>query len=690
MNRSIVYDEEQIDPFDVLWQNKDVLAALGGLMTSLAGQNTTVVSGFAPTQTSPASLSINLGAGLIFQQSPIDPTQYGALPLDTSVVQQQGYAGAQSITLSTTGLSSGQSMWALVQAQFSQVDVVRPGDPTGGVLNYINPDNPTEVFQGPNGDGQSQPTLRQATVAIQIIYGTPASTGSEVPPNPTNGWVPLYLIDLAFNQTTITTGQILVAGPSVGANVPSNYTQAPFLAGLLNQHHKGIAGQAPQIDLTAEVKNLLPLANSTASNTSGGGLPVMKLHAGNPNGNVAGNASVNGASDFCYDVTNLVLYVCTTTGNAASAVWTSTANASTSVFAGGTSTGAANVQVVASTTPAGFTKTSGQIVTFTAGFTNTGSATLNVDATGVSTIQKNTGGGNVNLTGGEIPSGAFITVIWTGSVYLLQPGLLAALAFLNIGQWLKNDGSGNLTIKVPASGALLGDDGSGNFTILNTAVTAGSYTRPKMTVSASGQVTAAASGAFSTRTLIASGTGNYTVPAGCKRLRVRMVGGGGSGSNVIGGNGNVGTQTTFNGVAAAPGFGGNAGTISGTSVPGFGGAGGTGGSGTAQFRNPGGNGLQGGAITTSTSVSSSFAGGMGGASAFGSWPSYGAGGQGSSSGNLLGNSASGGGGGAGEYVELLINNPSGTIAYSVGTGGSAAANAVAGEPGIIIVDEDYD
>jgi hypothetical protein len=216
---------------------------------------------------------------------------------------------------------------------------------------YFNTNNPSQPFEGPNNDGASQPTKRKATITIQIIYGSPASTGSEVPPNPTAGWVPLYLADLAFNRTTVVSGQILVARPSVGASVPNNYPGAPFLAGLLNQHHKGIPGQAPQIDLTSEVKNILPLLNLLVSSTSGGGIPVIKLHAGNPNGNVAGNANVNGASDLCIDTTGQLLYFCSATGTSSTAVWTSVAGATTSVFAGGTATSTVNAQVVASTTP---------------------------------------------------------------------------------------------------------------------------------------------------------------------------------------------------------------------------------------------------------------------------------------------------------------------------------------------------
>jgi len=440
------------------------MIALGEMEQDITGNTTGHVAGFAASPTSPTSLTINLAAGRVYQQSSVDSTAWGALPSDTAIIQQQGAAAAQQVTLTTSALSAGQSQWALIQAQFSQVDAVANGDPTGGLLFFYNSANPSQPFQGPGNNQQIQNTTRLGAVSIEVIYGSPATTGSEVPPQPMTGWIGLYLVDLTFGQTTISSGQILVAGPSVGTGVPSNYPGAPFVAGLLNQHHLGIPGQAPQIDLTAEVKNVLPLSHHPASDTTGGGLPVMKLNAGNPNGSVAGNANVNGASDLCWDTTDLILYICTTTGTTSSAVWTSVVGSSTSQFAGGTSTGTANAQVVASTTPAGFAKTPGQVVTFTvgSGLSNTGSTTLNVDSTGASLINKNTGSGNVPLTGGELTAGSFVSVIWTGTVYLLQSQSLGALATLGIGQWLQNV-SGNLTIK---NGAVMGDDGNGNFTTL--------------------------------------------------------------------------------------------------------------------------------------------------------------------------------------------------------------------------------
>ena len=470
MNRSIYYSQEQLRSFDLLWSLKDTLEALAYLEQDIAGTTATVVSGLTASPTSPATLNVTLTAGRIYALAAVDSTAYGSLTSDPALVMQQGFAAAQSVALTTSALSSGQSQWALIQASFSQTDVIRTGDPTGGVLYYWNSANPSQPLQGPGNTGATNNTEREGVCTIGVVYGSPATTGSEAPPNATAGWAGLYLIDLTFGQTQITSGQIKTAGPSVGSNVPSNYPYAPFLAGLLNSHHSGNAGQAPQIKLTSEVQGVLPLANLPASNTTGG-LAAFRQYAGNPNGNVAGNFNVNGTQDFIWDITDKVLYACIATGTATTAVWQIVGGTSTSQFAGVTTTGTANAQVISSTTPSGFSLTPGYVVTTTigAGLDNTGAATLDIDATGVIAINKNSGGSNVPLSGGELTAGSFVSFIYTGSVWLLQAEQLGVLATLNIGQWLKNDGAGNLTIK---NGLTLGDDGNGNLTVQPGSVSA--------------------------------------------------------------------------------------------------------------------------------------------------------------------------------------------------------------------------
>lgn len=196
-----------------------------------------------------------------------------------------------------------------------------------------------------------------------------------------------------------------------------------------------------------------------------------------------------------------------------------------------------------------------------------------------------------------------------------------------------------------------------------------------------------------TRQVLTSASGIYysTASTGVmpRQLRIRMVGGGGGGAAATTNAGVEGSSSTFNSVYANPGFGGSG-------DGGAGGAGGSKGPGTASLRIQGGGG--GGGLGN---YPMDLAGGIGGSSAFG-----GGGGSAGSKAGLTGalnsgggggggaeNGQSGSGGGAGEYVELIINNPVASYTYTVGAGGAggaAGANAGGnGGSGIIIVDEIY-
>lgn len=260
MDRSIIDPLEQMRDFDFVQGAHDVLVALAGLASDMSsGLPYTILGGLVGTQTVSPSLSINIASGRIYQFASSDLVATGSIPQDLSVIVQQGFNPAQTLTL--TAPSSGQSQWNVVQAQFSQVDAVRTGDPNGGIVPFYNAANPTQPTLN------SINTVRKGVCVLQVITGSAATTGSEVPPTPTGGWVPLYMIDLAGGQTQITTSQIITCGPSVGTGVPSNYPAAPFLAGFLASHHSGSQGQAPRIKLASEVQGILPYANMSSVRT---------------------------------------------------------------------------------------------------------------------------------------------------------------------------------------------------------------------------------------------------------------------------------------------------------------------------------------------------------------------------------------------------------------------------------------
>lgn len=197
-----------------------------------------------------------------------------------------------------------------------------------------------------------------------------------------------------------------------------------------------------------------------------------------------------------------------------------------------------------------------------------------------------------------------------------------------------------------------------------------------------------------TRTILASGSGTYTTPAGATAIRIRMVGGGGGagGSGTSPGTGSAGGNTTFGSLTADGGGGG------GFTNPFIGtGGGATGG----DINIAGGRGC----LISMGYISETYYGGPGGNSAFGGAGETqytGAGlsaapnsGSGGGSGFYAGTGNTAAGGGAGGYCEKLITSPASSYSYAVGAGGNGGAAGTsgyaggAGGSGIIIIDEYY-
>jgi hypothetical protein len=207
-----------------------------------------------------------------------------------------------------------------------------------------------------------------------------------------------------------------------------------------------------------------------------------------------------------------------------------------------------------------------------------------------------------------------------------------------------------------------------------------------------------------TVTVLSSGSGTYTTPTGCTRIRVRAIGGGGGGGS--GGNtgtvasGTSGTATTFGTslLVANGGAGGQIGTppAGGTASLGSGPIGvayqGTSGGGWVANNGVGiflaggfgGNGPFGGAGTGqpngigTDAVANSGSGGGGGGNTGGATPAYGS-----------------SGGAAGGNLDAIINAPASSYPYAVGPGGGGGTAGTggfaggAGGSGRIIIEEYY-
>ncbi len=197
-----------------------------------------------------------------------------------------------------------------------------------------------------------------------------------------------------------------------------------------------------------------------------------------------------------------------------------------------------------------------------------------------------------------------------------------------------------------------------------------------------------------------SGSSTYTPSPGAKYIRIRMAGGGGSGGANAGGfAGLPGSSSVFSGggimLTAPGGLGGLAGS-SGNLSGGAGGAtptavgpnasivvaqkGGAGGA--SSHRNP----VSGMQVAGGMGGATPFFGGGAASSALAGEPNTGGGGAGRGGFETY----PGSGGGSGAYLEVLVNNPSGTYSYTVGAGGTAIPGGGGnGGSGIIIIEEYY-
>ncbi|MET2828941.1 hypothetical protein [Mesorhizobium shangrilense] len=95
------------------------------------------------------------------------------------------------------------------------------------------------------------------------------------------------------------------------------------------------------------------------------------------------------------------------------------AAAAVTVFVGGTSTGTANAQVLATTTPNTFALAVGNRVVFPPGFTNTGPLTLAVNGLGAKNVYTPSASGPVSLVGGEVRAGQITEAIYDGTQFVL-------------------------------------------------------------------------------------------------------------------------------------------------------------------------------------------------------------------------------------------------------------------------------
>lgn len=222
MDRQIVYPGQILPETSLLQMAKDAMIGSAKLAAAVLGTST-IANGFAVTPTGPASLQIVVAPGEIYSLANIDSLAFSSLPADTThSILKQGIM-LDGVTLSCSApTTTGQSINYLVQATYQDQDS------TPVLLPYYNSANPALPYSGMGNNGLTQNTARKGAAIVQVKAGASAATGSQVTPAPDAGYVGLYVVTVAFGQTTITSASI------------AQYASAPLLpSGLLQSVQSG-------------------------------------------------------------------------------------------------------------------------------------------------------------------------------------------------------------------------------------------------------------------------------------------------------------------------------------------------------------------------------------------------------------------------------------------------------------------
>lgn len=270
MDRNLVYPGSIPLDSDLLSLNRYTMIALGALAQAALGGNI-VVDGLACT---PSGLGVSVGPGSITQLSVLDTLAYGSLAADSvSPLVKMGINLAATGFALTAPATSGQSMNYLIQAALQESDA------GSTVLPYYNAANPAQAFAGPGNSGVAQNTQRIQRVQLQMKSGAPAVTGSQTTPPIDNGWVGLYVITLAYGQSSVIATNIVT--------VPT----APFLAFKLPQLRPGFASGV--MSFTSSGSFTVPAGvTQIEAEIWGGGAGSYASTSGNP----AGGAGAGGYS----------------------------------------------------------------------------------------------------------------------------------------------------------------------------------------------------------------------------------------------------------------------------------------------------------------------------------------------------------------------------------------------------------
>lgn len=204
-SRTTIWTSQQPQPQDLMQFERDAAKSLAQFILDAMGSQNAAFTGLAATPGT--GLTVNIGAGAVYQYGQIDPTAWGdTMGSDAFDGTLLGLVlSTQDLTGFAAPTTSGDSINYLVQCQIQVTDAASVSTP----LYSSNNNPPTYVQKSPS---------RQNVVVFEVKAGTQAATGTQTTPTPDSGWIPLYAVTVDYGESSLTSADIVAA-----ANAPAFY-----------------------------------------------------------------------------------------------------------------------------------------------------------------------------------------------------------------------------------------------------------------------------------------------------------------------------------------------------------------------------------------------------------------------------------------------------------------------------------
>lgn len=226
MDLQAVYRDQIPYESDVLLMQLDAREGLGLFAKDIIG-GSTAIAGLACVPTSPASLAVKVGPGRIYTLGSYLQADLGKLlgtggvSADTAADHQillQGLHRDTETFAMAAPVTVGQSINYLIEAQLVEADA------TPTVAQFYNTADPNTPIS------QSVSPGRTTRCVLQVKTGASAATGTQVTPTVDAGWVPVWVVTVAYGATTIISGNIVQHGSapllSIGGSAVAPGSQA--------------------------------------------------------------------------------------------------------------------------------------------------------------------------------------------------------------------------------------------------------------------------------------------------------------------------------------------------------------------------------------------------------------------------------------------------------------------------------